>query len=558
MIRPIVTCLLVLALAGAAGVAQSETFTYRGYLEDGGAPAEGRYDLQLTLYADAQGSRSLAAPIELSEVVLEEGRFTVAVPVPSLPAHTDTAWLGVAVKSAHDGSFWPLSEKSRVNLAGSCPTAWALDGNAGTSASAHFVGTTDNVPLVLRSGNGRVGINTTGPQAGLHVRNEHLPHTLLEGTGINQRVDITHPVIPGVTGGSASVRFLHGATVTGALTANVGTIDQSAFRIDSRNQIELRTGASPTRRLSVRDNGFVGINTGVGAFDQAAARLHVRETEGAVARFEATTGAAQVLIRSPAPTPPAVRRDSLLFQSGDAVTSRIVSASDGRLELIGEGDIELFSARRSNDAGIWIHRNGVAINHGPVGRPPLNVIQGFHVNDAGSFAGDLTLYEGLELRNIPLGVGLALCLTPQSWVVRCVSSARYKTDIDDLRLGLDAVAALRPVSYAWKHSGELDVGFIAEEVAELDERLIVRDKAGQVDGIRQDRLTAVLTGAVQELLERFQDGEALVAEQGRQLERQRADIDDLRARDDLREAELLLLREELVGLRALLADREGR
>ena len=33
---------------------------------------------------------------------------------------------------------------------------------------------------------------------------------------------------------------------------------------------------------------------------------------------------------------------------------------------------------------------------------------------------------------------------------------------------------LRPVSYQWKETHAADVGFVAEEVAKLDERLVTR------------------------------------------------------------------------------------
>jgi hypothetical protein len=162
--------LLSLLLATAPAPALAESFTYRGYLEDAGLPAEGRYDLKLTLYADAQGKHVLSAPIELQNVAMVEGSFAVSVDVPGLPPHLERGWLQVAVKSPDDGAWWPLPERSEVMLKGAtCPASWALAGNAGTSASTNFVGTTDGVPLVLRSAAG-VGINTTGVRGMLTVR----------------------------------------------------------------------------------------------------------------------------------------------------------------------------------------------------------------------------------------------------------------------------------------------------------------------------------------------------------------------------------------------------
>jgi hypothetical protein len=96
----------------------------------------------------------------------------------------------------------------------------------------------------------------------------------------------------------------------------------------------------------------------------------------------------------------------------------------------------------------------------------------------------------------------SLCRNANNQIATCSSSARYKQDISDLQLGLAAISALRPVQYRWRASGAADVGFVAEEVAQIDERLIVRNDAGEVEGVRYDRLTALLANAVQELAAR--------------------------------------------------------
>lgn len=54
----------------------------------------------------------------------------------------------------------------------------------------------------------------------------------------------------------------------------------------------------------------------------------------------------------------------------------------------------------------------------------------------------------------------------------CSSSLRYKEQIEDLSIGLDAVQRLRPVSFKWKDREEYDLGLIAEEVAEVDPILV--------------------------------------------------------------------------------------
>lgn len=79
------------------------------------------------------------------------------------------------------------------------------------------------------------------------------------------------------------------------------------------------------------------------------------------------------------------------------------------------------------------------------------------------------------------------------------SSARFKHDITDIGLGLNAVNALHPVSYVYNSNNQPALGFIAEEAAQVDERLIVRDKNGTIEAINPDAFTPILTRAIQEM-----------------------------------------------------------
>lgn len=87
------------------------------------------------------------------------------------------------------------------------------------------------------------------------------------------------------------------------------------------------------------------------------------------------------------------------------------------------------------------------------------------------------------------------------------SSARFKTDIFGISSSeaLATVAQLKPVSFRKKEEfgGDVDkdvqVGFVAEDVAKIDERLTARDKDGEVRGVRYQQLTAILAGAIKEL-----------------------------------------------------------
>jgi hypothetical protein len=92
----------------------------------------------------------------------------------------------------------------------------------------------------------------------------------------------------------------------------------------------------------------------------------------------------------------------------------------------------------------------------------------------------------------------ALCWNNLNQISTCSSSERYKRDIDDLDIDSALLDALRPVRYHWIDSGEADIGFVAEEIAALAPELVTRNAEGEVEGIKYDRITALLVSFLQE------------------------------------------------------------
>jgi hypothetical protein len=155
----------------------------------------------------------------------------------------------------------------------------------------------------------------------------------------------------------------------------------------------------------------------------------------------------------------------------------------------------------------------------------------------------MTLTNGvLTISGLGAAGSTTLCRNANNQISTCSSSARYKEHIADLGLGLAEVLRLRPVGYVWKDGGMADVGFVAEEIAHIDERLVTRNDKGEVEGVKYDRLSAVLAGAVQELAAR----ESLQAETIARLQAQQTDAN---ARQAGVERELAELRALVDGLR---------
>lgn len=121
--------------------------------------------------------------------------------------------------------------------------------------------------------------------------------------------------------------------------------------------------------------------------------------------------------------------------------------------------------------------------------------------------------NSLRLRtDSPTGNAANLYINSTTYQIsRSTSSLRYKTDVEDLDLDLDAVRALRPVRFRDKHEVEQDptttqtyVGLIAEEVHDAGLHNFVHymeDENGELtpDGVQYDRLTVALHLLVSDL-----------------------------------------------------------
>ena len=154
--RTSIHLLLVAAMALKICAVDAATFNYHGSLQDGGKPAEGAYDLELTLYSAASGGHAIGGPLLLYRVPVSGGSFSTQADFGPLSDIAGTAWLGVKVRTAGSGEFAALAARAPVTAdatASVCPGAWTTSGNAGTSPGTglgqNYLGTADNHPLVI-------------------------------------------------------------------------------------------------------------------------------------------------------------------------------------------------------------------------------------------------------------------------------------------------------------------------------------------------------------------------------------------------------------------------
>lgn len=150
---------LILLLSMSAGTVDAATFSYHGTLQERGRPADGLYDLELTLYSAPDGGRIVAGPLLMHRVSVQEGRFNTSADFGPVATAAGQSWLGVKVRNAAGGEFATLSARAPVaadaTAAAGCPGSWSIEGNEGNVAG-DFLGTTDAQPLELRVSGQRI------------------------------------------------------------------------------------------------------------------------------------------------------------------------------------------------------------------------------------------------------------------------------------------------------------------------------------------------------------------------------------------------------------------
>jgi hypothetical protein len=108
-----------------------------------------------------------------------------------------------------------------------------------------------------------------------------------------------------------------------------------------------------------------------------------------------------------------------------------------------------------------------------------------------------------------------LCRNPSNQISDCGSSLRYKTNIQAFIGGLSVLNRLRPITFDWKQGGMHDLGFGAEDIAAIEPLLVTHNAKGEVEGVKYDRITAVLVNAVKEQQEQIKQLKQLVCRRNR-------------------------------------------
>src|SRR5947207_9033464 len=113
-IRSIVLTSMLL-LSAVVAMAQSSSFTYQGKLTDGGAPANGNYDLQFALFDNASGGAQIGSTQTVTNVSASGGVFTVTLDFGPAAFPGAARFLEISTRPSSGGAFTLLTPRQQVN-----------------------------------------------------------------------------------------------------------------------------------------------------------------------------------------------------------------------------------------------------------------------------------------------------------------------------------------------------------------------------------------------------------------------------------------------------------
>jgi hypothetical protein len=142
-----VVVMLTMDLAAQAPAPAGTAFSYQGRLTDGGAPANGLYDLQFTLFDAVTGGAAVGAPVVSEDVNVASGLFTVMLDFGAV-FEGHARWLEIAVRpGASTGAFTPLAARQAITPAPHALFSETTTWNGVSNLPAGFADGVDNDTL---------------------------------------------------------------------------------------------------------------------------------------------------------------------------------------------------------------------------------------------------------------------------------------------------------------------------------------------------------------------------------------------------------------------------
>jgi hypothetical protein len=300
-------------------------------------------------------------------------------------------------------------------------------------------------------------------------------------------------------------------------TLGNSVIRQDANGVQLPNGVLLGVGAQGYQVSFGSPNGETGMSiagpAGIGRtdlrFDGSTLKLVAGPAGGppSAANGVAITTAGDVGVGTASPA-------AKLHVNGSIFANGVVTFLNGAQIYNG---LNVYSGSLSVTSGVTVGGN-LSVSDG------IQVLNGLGVNSGnlGIASGSLTTNGMTSFGNVSFytlgSVGqTSLCFNGGTLktLATCSSSLRYKTDLHPFSGGMSIINRLRPVTFKWKMDNMLDVGFGAEDVADVEPLFVTHNDNGEIEGVKYERLSVVFVNAFKE--------------QQTQIEKQQGQIEALQA-----------------------------
>ena len=576
---------LALLLGASTAFAQGTAFTYQGKLTDGGTPANGNYDLQFALWDSAAGGTRIGSTQTVNTVAVSAGIFTVTLDFGVNAFPGTNRFLEIAVRPSGGGSFTTLSPRQQI---GSTPYAIrTLSAGAADGLSNACVGCVQDAQINSVAGskvNGAIPVASVPAGSGNYIQNT----TSAQG-GANFNISgngtaggtLSSNVVNATTQyniGGSPVLSVPGDNTFAGLSAGAANTTGFSSAFFGRN-----AGTANTEGF---DNAFFGGATGLfnttgfsnSFFGYIAGRKNTMGFNNAffgdAAGSNNTTGTNNTIVGAFANVGSDNLDHATAIGAGSSVSANNTIAlgrSGGQDTVLAYGNVGIGpttpayplsvmgAAGSGQSQGAVEFANGVTdtgvrINNLSSGGRTYTLFSSgagsalgagtFHIYDATAGADRLTIDSSGNVYVPVLGAGGTNLCHNASQITDCSSSLRYKKDLLPFTGGLDLLKRLQPITFTWKDHPERDLGLAAEEVAEVEPLLVTHNAKGQIEGVKYDRLTAVLVSAIKEQ-------QAQVKNQQEQIQQQQAQINQQQASAKREQGQLRQQQLEIEALKKL-------
>jgi hypothetical protein len=93
---------------------------------------------------------------------------------------------------------------------------------------------------------------------------------------------------------------------------------------------------------------------------------------------------------------------------------------------------------------------------------------------------------------------------------------------------MDVLRRLMPITYTWKSNGRRDLGFGAEQMAEIEPLLTFNNEKGEIEGVNYGQISTVVVNSIKEQQSQIELQQQQLQAQQTQIEQQQRQIDALK------------------------------